>query len=59
MTQYTKRESLGQWLKKGEDFKDGDTVQIANEGKQTEGQFGTQDVFLIKLRAHSKINSHF
>ena len=37
------------FLKKGVDFKDGDFIEIANEGKQIEGQFGTQDVFLVKL----------
>ena|SRR3990167_10798 len=46
---YTKRVTVGQFLKKGEDIKDGDLVEIANEGKEVEGQFGTQDVFLIKL----------
>lgn len=56
---YTKKESLGQWLKKGEDFKDSDMVTIANEGKQTEGQFGTQDVFLIKLRNGTEGNTNF
>ena len=56
---YTKRESLGQWLKKGEDFKDGDMVEIANEGKQTEGQYGAQDVFLLKLRNGTEGNTNF
>ena len=47
---YKKKVSIGQFLKKGEDFKDGDLVEIANEGKQIEGNFGTQDVFLVKLK---------
>ncbi len=46
---YTKRISIGAFLKKGVEFKDGDVVKITNEGKQIEGQFGTQDVFTIKL----------
>jgi hypothetical protein len=46
---YTKKISVGAFLKKGVDFKDGDTIEIANEGKEIEGQFGMQDVFLIKL----------
>jgi len=46
---YEKRVSVGAFLKKGEDFKDGDTIEIVNEGKQIEGQFGTQDVFMVKL----------
>jgi len=45
---YKKRVSIGQFFKKGEDIKDGDTLTIANEGKQVEGQFGTQDIFLVK-----------
>ena len=48
MAIYTKRISIGAFLKKGEDIKDGDIVQIGNEGKQVEGQFGMQDIFLIK-----------
>ena len=46
---YTKKISSGRFFKKGEDIKDGDTATIANEGKQEEGQFGTQNLFLIKL----------
>jgi hypothetical protein len=46
---YEKRVSVGAFLKKGEDLKDGDIVEIANEGKPVEGQFGTQDVFLVKV----------
>ena len=49
MTKYTKKISVGAFLKKGVDFRDGDMMTIANEGKQIEGQFGTQDVFLMKL----------
>lgn len=45
---FQKKVSLGNFLKKGEDFKDGDILQIANEGKQVEGQYGTQDIFLVK-----------
>ena len=47
---YIKKTSVGAYLKKGEDIKDGDIVEIANEGKQVEGQFGRQDVFLIKTK---------
>jgi len=49
MAIYKKKESIGNFLKKGEDFKDGDSVEIANEGKQIEGQYGMQDIFMIKL----------
>jgi len=48
MTMYKKKVSLGNFLKKGIDFKENDILEIANEGKQIEGQFGTQDVFLVK-----------
>jgi len=49
MSIYKKRESVGQFLKKGVDFKENDIIEIASEGKQIEGQYGTQDVFMIKL----------
>ena len=46
---YTKKISLGQFLRKGEDICDGDFVTIANEGKQMPGEYGVQDIFLVKL----------
>ena len=46
---YQKKVSVGAFAKKGIDYKDGDTLTIANEGKQVVGQFGEQDVFLVKL----------
>lgn len=49
MAHYTKKVSVGAFAKKGVDVKNGDTVTIANEGKKVQGQFGEQDVFLIKL----------
>ena len=49
MSLYKKKISVGQFLKRGEDYKNGDSLEIANEGKQVEGQFGLQDVFLMKL----------
>ena len=45
---YTKRVSAGAFLKKGVDFKDGDLLEIANEGKEVQGEFGTQNLFLLK-----------
>lgn len=47
---YEKKVSVGAWLKKGEDFKDGDMVEIGNEGQEVNGEFGTQNVFLIKTK---------
>jgi len=46
---YKKTLSMGAFLKKGIDFKEGEIIEIANEGKKIEGQFGTQDIFLVKL----------
>lgn len=46
---YQKKVTVGQFAKKGVDIKDGDFITVANEGRQIEGQFGTQDVFLMKL----------
>ena len=45
---YTKKVSVGNFLKKGEDFKENDLLEIANEGKEVPGEFGTQNVFLVK-----------
>ena len=47
---YKKKISMGKFLEKGKDIKDGDSVEIANEGKQVEGNYGTQDVFSIKTK---------
>ena len=49
MSIYKKRVSLGNFLKKGEDFKADDIIEIANEGVESEGKFGMQDIFLVKL----------
>ena len=40
---------MGSFLKKGEDFKEGDLLEIASEGKKEEGTFGIQDIFLMKI----------
>lgn len=49
MTTYKKTVSVGQFAKKGVDIKNGDMITIANEGKQVEGNFGMQNLFLVKL----------
>ena len=49
MTQYKKTVSVGAFAKKNVDIKNGDLITIANEGKQVEGQFGLQNLFLVKL----------
>ena len=46
---YTKRVSVGAFAKKKVDINNLDVITIANEGKKVEGQFGEQDVFLVKL----------
>ena len=46
---YKKKVSVGQFAKKDVDYKNGDMVTIANEGKQVEGEWGMRDVFLVKL----------
>lgn len=56
---YVKKVSVGQFLKKGEDIKDGDVLTIANEGKQTEGEFGLQDIFLVKTKDGKEGNVNF
>jgi len=59
MTLYQKRVSIGNFLKKGEDYKDGDVVTIASEGKPVEGDYGTRQVFLIKLADGREGNVNF
>lgn len=46
---YEKKVTVGAFLKKGEDFKEHDILEVANEGKPVPGKFGTQNVFLVKL----------
>lgn len=40
---------MGAFLKKGVDIKEGDLVEIANEGTEVQGEYGTQNIFLVKL----------
>lgn len=49
MTIVHKKVSVGQFLKKGEDFKDGDMLEVANEGKEVQGEWGMQNLFLVKV----------
>ena len=56
---YIKKISVGAFFKKGIDIKDGDFVTIASEGRPIEGQFGTQDVFLVKLADGKEGNVSF
>ena len=56
---YTKKVSVGQFLKKGEDYKANDVVEIAREGKAIEGDYGIRQVFLIKLADGREGNVNF
>ena len=38
----------GKFAKKGEDIKNGDIVEIVDEGNKVQGKYGEQDVFKIK-----------
>jgi hypothetical protein len=59
MAIYTKKISLGAFAKKGVDYTDKDLLTIANGGKQVVGQFGEQDVFLVKLPKGEEKNLTF
>jgi len=56
---YEKKVSVGAFLKKGIDFKDGDLIEIMNEGKKVVGQYGEQDVFVIKTEKGAEGNITF
>ena len=49
MALYKKQISVGAFAKKDVDYRNGDMVTILNEGKKIQGNFGEQDVFLVKL----------
>ena len=57
--QYSKKISVGNFLEKGKDFKEGDILEVANEGKQVQGNFGLQDLFLIKTTDDKEGNVGF
>ena len=50
MAIYTKQalSPEGKFAKKGEDIKNGDIVEIVDEGSKVQGKYGEQDVFKIK-----------
>ena len=47
--QFEKKATIGNFAKKGEDFKEGDVLTILNEGAPVEGKFGTQHVFKMRM----------
>lgn len=48
MSIYQKKVSVGNFLKKETDFKEGSLLEIANEGKEVPGNYGMQNIFLVK-----------
>jgi len=48
MSIYQKKVSVGNFLKKETDFKEGSVLEIANEGKEVPGNYGMQNIFLVK-----------
>lgn len=56
---YQKKTSSGPFLKKGVDIKDGDIVEIANEGQQVQGNYGMQNIFLVKMADKREGNVEF
>lgn len=38
----------GKYAKRGEDIKNGDIIEILDEGHKTQGKYGDQDIFKIK-----------
>lgn len=59
MSIYQKRISTGAFLKKGEDIKENDIIEIASEGKEVEGQYGLQNIFLVKTATGKEGNISF
>ena len=51
--------SLGQFAKAGEDFKDGDILQILDEGKEVEGEFGIRTIFQVRIPNEESKNLAF
>lgn len=45
----------GEWAKKGEDIKDGDSVVVNNSGEIVTGDYGDRHVFRVKTRSGEKL----
>jgi len=56
---YQKKLSSGPFLKKGIDIKDKDLLEVANEGKQVQGNYGMQNIFLVKTADGKEGNVEF
>ena len=44
---------------KGKDIEDGDIIEILNEGENTEGKFGPQDIFKIRTKNGDELLKEF
>lgn len=56
---YTKKVSVGAFLKKGVDIKENDIIEIASEGREVPGEYGIQNVFLVKTASGTEGNVGF
>lgn len=56
---YLKTVKTGKFAKAGEDFKENDVLTILNEGVKTEGEFGTQDVFKVRVPSGDELSLSF
>lgn len=59
MAIYKKTVRTGKFAKPGEDFKEGDRLVVLNEGVATEGTFGPQDVFKVRVPAGEEMSLAF
>jgi hypothetical protein len=59
MAIYKKTVRTGKFAKAGEDFKDGDRLTILDEGVKTEGTYGFQDVFKVRVPSGEELSLAF
>jgi len=48
--QFEKKVSVGAFLRKGEDFKEGDLIKIRTEGEKVQGEYGMQNIFEVETK---------
>lgn len=51
--------TLGKFARSGEHFKDGDILQILDEGREQEGEFGIQTIFKVRVPSEEEMNLSF
>lgn len=59
MAIYKKTVRTGKFAKGGEDFKENDRLTILDEGVKTEGTFGMQDVFKVRVPSGEDLSLAF